>query len=103
MNVMNIHTLKNSHFSPAVCDNRSLVCVCVWVCVWVCVCGVCVCVVCVCVWFVCVCVAVQLVSEQGQGSYRKLLLQVSSGCIYLNFYFRYCFKFYHEIILHLTV
>jgi len=27
VNVMNIHTLKNSHFSPAVRDNTSLVCV----------------------------------------------------------------------------
>ena len=51
----------------------------------------------------CVSVAVHLVSEQGQGSYKKLLLHVSSGGVYLNHYFRYCFRFYREIILHFLV
>jgi len=58
--------------------------------------------VCVCV-CECVSVAVQLVSEQVQGSLRKLHLQVSSGGVYFNYYFRYCFRFYREIILHLIV
>jgi hypothetical protein len=33
VNIMNIHTFKNSHFSLAVRDNKCLVCVCVCVCV----------------------------------------------------------------------
>jgi hypothetical protein len=31
INIMNTHAFKNSQFSPAVRDNKSLVCVCVYV------------------------------------------------------------------------
>jgi hypothetical protein len=53
--------------------------------------------------YVYVSVAVQLVTEKAQGMYRKLLLQVTSGGVYLNYYFKYCIKFYREITIHLII
>jgi hypothetical protein len=49
----------------------------------------------------CVRVAIQLVTEQGQSKYRKLQRRVSPAGVFLNYYVKYCIRFYGACIINL--
>jgi len=51
----------------------------------------------------CVCVAIQLVTEQGQSRYRKLQWRVSPAGVFLNYYVKYCIRFYVACIINLII
>jgi hypothetical protein len=51
----------------------------------------------------CVRVAMRLVTEQGQSRYRKLQRQVSPAGVFLNYYVKYCIRYYGAYIINLII
>jgi len=51
--------------------------------------------------YTCVCIALQLVTQQGQGRYRMLQLQMPSGGV--SYCVKYYIKFYHAVVINLIV